>query len=105
MQTSQETFEAKHVFEAYCRQHGYQVQHYHCDNGHFADNGWMADAAHISHTIRFCGINAHHQNGLAKKAIGDLQEQARKTLLDTKARWPQAFILHYGLMLYVWHVM
>ena len=77
---------------------GCQAQHYHCDNGRFADNGWMADAAQRGQTISFCGINAHHQNGLAKKAIRGLQEQARKSLLHAKARWPQA--IHTSLWPY-----
>ena len=84
--TSRETIEAKHAFKMYCRQHGCQVQHYNCNNGCFADNGWMADAAHWGQTISFCSVNAHHQNGLVKKAIKDLQEQARKSLLHAKAR-------------------
>ena len=50
----------------------------------------MADAAQRGQTISFFGINAHHQNGLPKKAIRDLQEQATKRLLHDKARWPQA---------------
>ena len=58
MQMSAETIEAKHAFEAYCRQHCCHVQHYHYDNGHFADNGWMADTAQRIQTISFCGINA-----------------------------------------------
>ena len=90
--------EAKHAFEAYCRQHGCQVQHYHCDNGHFADNRWMVDAAQRGQTISFCRVSAHHQNGLAKKAIRDLQEQVRKSLLHAKARWPQA--IHTSLWPY-----
>lgn len=37
----------------------------------------------------FCGVNTHFQNGIAEKAIQDLQEQAWKQLLHAKARWPE----------------
>ena len=49
-------------------------------------------------TINFCGVNAHRQNGLAEKAISNLQEQARTTLLHAQARWPQA--IHTSLWPY-----
>ena len=47
-------------------------------------DGWMADTAQRGQIISFCGVNAHNQNGLAKKATRDLQEQARKSLLHAK---------------------
>ena len=58
----------------------------------------MADAAQRGQTISFCGVNAHHQNGLAEKAIRDLQEQGWKSLLHAKARWSQA--IHTSLWPY-----
>ena len=93
--------EAKHTFEAYCRQHGCQVQHYHCNNDRFADSGWMAGAAQKGQTISFCGVNAHHQNGLAEKAMRDLQEQARKAYSMQRLGDHRLFILCYGIVLYI----
>jgi hypothetical protein len=31
-------------------------------------------------TISFCGVSAHHQNGVAGKRIGDLQRRATALL-------------------------
>jgi hypothetical protein len=85
-----ETVEAKRAFEAYARSHGVTIKHYHADNGRFADNAFMQSVAESGQTISFCGVNAHFQNGIAKKRIRDLSEQARKQLLHAKARWPEA---------------
>jgi hypothetical protein len=39
-------------------------------------------------------VNAHFQNGIAKKMIRDLQESTRKQLLHAKSRWPKAIELN-----------
>ncbi len=43
-------------------------------------------------------MNAHFQNGRAKKAIRDLSESARKQLLHAQAKWPSA--IHLSLWPY-----
>ena len=35
-------------------------------------------------------MNAHFQNGIAKRATRDLQDQVQKQLLHTKGWWPKA---------------
>jgi hypothetical protein len=39
------------------------------------------------------GVNAHLQNGIAKRAIRDLLESTRKQLLHTRQCWPKAVSL------------
>ena len=39
--SSEETVQAKAAFEAYARDHGVTIKHYHADNGRFADNGHL----------------------------------------------------------------
>ena len=65
--TSKETIEAKRSFEQFAEQHGVRIEHYHCDNGHFADNDFKAACEMSQQRLTFCGINAHFQNGIAKK--------------------------------------
>jgi Reverse transcriptase (RNA-dependent DNA polymerase) len=86
--TSAETLEAKDAFEAYAKSVGVSIQHYHADNGRFADNLFLKSIKDKGQTISFCGVNAHFQNGIAKKRIRDLQEAARSQLLHAKHRWP-----------------
>ena len=45
-------------------QAGRNVKHYHADNGRFADNSFI-DAINTKYQkITFCGVGAHHQNGI-----------------------------------------
>ena len=87
-----ETVKAKRAFEAYASLHGVTVRHYHADNGRFAENLWLdAIQSHRpQQTISFCGVGAHHQNGVAEKKIRDLQENARTMMLHASLRWPEA---------------
>jgi hypothetical protein len=82
--TSQETVEAKRAFEIFAEQHGVQILHYHCDNGRFANNAIKQACESARQRLTFCGVNAHFQNGIAKKAIRDLCESARKQLLHAR---------------------
>jgi len=61
-----ETVQAKQAFEAYADSHGVKVLHYHADNGRFAENKWRNACTAKGQTLSFCGVNAHHQNGVAK---------------------------------------
>ena len=89
-QTSQDTLTAKQAFEAYARDHGVKIQHYHADNGRFVDNMWQESINKAGQTMTLCGVNAHHQNGVVEKRIRDLVSRARKMLLHAEARWPKA---------------
>ena len=66
------------------------IQHYHADNGRFIENLFKNDVIAQRQTISYCGVNAHHQNGVAEKRIRDLQDAARTMLLHAKHRWPSA---------------
>ena len=92
--TSTETVEGKLAFEAYARSMGVRICAYHADNGRFADNLFLKSVETAGQTITFCGVGAHHQNGRAEKKIRDLRESARKMLLHSMARWPQAVTIH-----------
>jgi hypothetical protein len=86
--------QAKTAFETLANTHGVTIKHYHCDNGRFADNAYLDHVTKSGHTISYCGVNAHFQNGIAEKRIRDLQERARKQLLHAKAHWPSAIELN-----------
>jgi hypothetical protein len=96
--TSQETANAKQAFEHFVQQHGVQILHYHCNNGRFVNNDFKNARASANQQLTFSGVNAHFQNGTAKKAICDLRESARMQLLHAWHRWPAA--LHLALWPY-----
>jgi hypothetical protein len=84
---SEETMEAKQAFEHFAEQHGICILHYHCNNGGFADNAFKNSCSAKGQRLIFCGVNAHFQNGIAEKAIRDLQESAQKQLPHVRQRW------------------
>ena len=80
-----------------------RIHHYHCDNGIFADTEFRAACKVTGQTIKFCGVNAHYQNGVAEKRIRDLRDSARSMLLLARHNRPGAitadlwgFALHYA---------
>ena len=64
-----ETIDAKHAFECLMEQHRVRILHYHRDNGRFADKVFVDDVRAAHQTITFCGVGAHHQNGIAERYI------------------------------------
>ena len=96
--TSAETVLTKQSFERFARDHGVKITHYHADNGRFADNGFIQACKDNNQGLTYCGVNAHFQNGMAEKRIGDLQEQARTMLLFVVHKWPR--MLSMGLWPY-----
>ena len=88
--TMDETIGAKHAFERLAEQHGVRILHYHCDNGRFANEAFVGDVRAAYQTITFCGVGAHHQNGIAERRIRDITENTRTSLLHAAHRWPKA---------------
>ena len=91
--SSEETIRAKEAFEMWALLFGVSIRHYHCDNGRFQDNAWKGHCTRQRQAITYCGVNAHHQNGRAERAIRDIQNTARRQLLHAKAKWPHAIDL------------
>jgi len=96
--SSEEMINAKLAFEQFARNHGVKIYHYHADNGRFANNAFKTACELTQQSLTFCGVNAHFQNGIAERAIRDLQEIARKQLLHARHRWPAA--VHLALWPY-----
>ena len=92
--TADETLEAKSAFESYAAEMGVVIKHYHADNGRFAEAAFMDHVKASGQTITFCGVGAHHQNGVAEHRICDITEHARTMLLHAAHRWPKAINAH-----------
>jgi hypothetical protein len=92
--TSEETLKSKLAFEKFAASHGVNIKHYHADNGRFKDKLLSKNIEEKGQTISFCGVGAHHQNGIAEKRIGDLQRRATMLLLHAQRKWPDAIDTH-----------
>ena len=77
----EQTMAAKEAYEQFTQTFGVSVRGYRADNGRFADKTWRNDCAEQHQELTFCGVGAHHQNGIAEKRIRDLCEGARTSLL------------------------
>ncbi len=96
--SAQETMEAKHAFERFSKAQGVTIKHYHCDNGVFVLRMFREEIKKCGQTIPFCGVGAHHQNGVAKRRIQDLSDSAQAMLAHASHRnlaitanlWPYA---------------
>jgi hypothetical protein len=88
--TLQSTLEAKLAYERAALTYGVKVQGYWADNGRFADTGWKEACENEHQRFDYCGVGAHHQNGIAERKIRTLSQGARASLLHASQRWPAA---------------
>jgi len=84
-----EALRAKQEFEAWSASHGIQISHYHADNGRFAEAVFKDDLRLNAQSIAFCGVNAHHQNGIVERQNRSITESARTMLLHAERLWPE----------------
>ena len=91
---SNETVQAKITVERYSEERGVHVLHYHADNGRFANKGLIDNCQLNNQRLTYCGVNAHFQNGIAKKRIWDLQEATRTSLLFALHKWLRMLSIH-----------
>jgi len=96
--SAEEAVQAKEAFENFAADKGVSIKHYHADNGIFASKGFRSAVALSGQTLSFCGVGAHHQNGICERRIQDLTQTARTALAYaaqrnpavTAALWPYA---------------
>lgn len=86
--SSSETIRAKQNFEQLALGHGVLVESYLADNGIFNKSKFVDHIREHNQLIRYCGVNAHHKNGVAERGIRTVSEIARSLLLHASAHWP-----------------
>jgi Reverse transcriptase (RNA-dependent DNA polymerase)/GAG-pre-integrase domain len=87
--TSHETLQAKHKFEATCRDMGVVIHTYHTDNGTAFNNREFAEELKTFRQVHsFAGVGAHHQNGVAERGIQTIMSMARTMMLHSAIKWP-----------------
>ena len=76
-----ETLLSKSAMEKVMSQAGRTVKHYHAGNGRVADNGFIDAVNGKDQKITFCGVGAHHQNGIIENKNKILTTGGRTLLL------------------------
>jgi hypothetical protein len=82
-----ETIRAKQAYEKFCLDHGVLIQDYLTDSGAFKANKFVQHIRESHQLLRFCGTNAHHQNGVAERAIQTISNMARAMILHACLHW------------------
>ena len=70
--TGESTLEAKEAFERAAAERGVPIKGYHADNGRYAEHMFKDDCNDKMQRLTFCGVGAHHQNGIAEAKIKQL---------------------------------
>jgi hypothetical protein len=83
-----ETIRAKHRFERSAIQGGVQILGYRGDNGIYRSRDFSNDLLRLGQSIKFSGVGAHHQNGIAERAIQTISASARAMLIHAMIHWP-----------------
>ena len=87
--TGESTMDAKLSFEQASATRGVSPKHYHADNGRFAESLFTKDCNAKLQKLTFCGVGAHHQNGVAENSIKQLTLTSRTILLHAQRHWPE----------------
>ena len=82
------TLVAKHQFELFAHTFSIKIQSYHADNVPFDNACLQEDIQLQGQSIKFSGVGAHHQNGVAERAICTITQWARAMLLHQILMWP-----------------
>ena len=62
-------FQAKYSFKQVAALAGVKIRSYRADNHIFNSDGFIADCNSQDQSLDFFGVGAHHQNGVAERAI------------------------------------
>ena len=86
--TTMETLQAKARYEKRMADMGITVKAYQADNGIFATRTFINNIESGLQNIKFSGVGAHHQNGIAERAIQSILSKAQTILMHAAIRWP-----------------
>ncbi len=64
------------------------MQMYHADNAPFRAEEFVRDCTNKEQKIDYSGVGAHHQNGVAERAIRTVTSWARTMMLHQVIHWP-----------------
>ena len=86
-----DTVISKRAFERAAKSCGVKVQSYHGDNGIFKSKEFQAALTKEEQQLKFSGVGAHHQNGVAERSIRTVTEKARTMMQHAYLHWPEEF--------------
>jgi hypothetical protein len=86
-----ETIKSKRAFEIQALGCGNVLEKFRTDNGIFTSKLWLDSLLSANQFQSLSGVGAHHQNGVAERAIQTVTLMARAMLLHMAIHWPDQF--------------
>ena len=68
---------------------GVTIKSYHSDNGVFSLQEFHAHCQALNQKLTFSDVGAHHQNGIAERAIQTVMNMARANMIHATLHWPK----------------
>eukprot|EP00804_Cyclotella_cryptica_P011604 CCRYP_020926-RA/>CCRYP_020926-RA protein AED:0.37 eAED:0.37 QI:0/0/0/1/0/0/2/0/251 len=87
--TASNTIRGKLLFEREAADVSVSVKQYHSDNGVFGSAEFCSHCQELGQTMRFSGVGAHHQYGIAERAIRTVTNMARVNMLHATLHWSE----------------
>ena len=105
---SGETIKGKHRFQSWAKRKGVILRHFRADNHPFNSKEFQDDFALFDQDITFSGVGAHHQNGVAERAIQTVTYWARAMMMHQLHHWPSEYnpnlwALAFEHAVYIWN--
>eukprot|EP00804_Cyclotella_cryptica_P029238 CCRYP_011659-RA/>CCRYP_011659-RA protein AED:0.83 eAED:0.83 QI:0/0/0/0.5/1/1/2/0/595 len=88
-----DTLRGKLLLEREAADVGATIRSIHTDNGVFNSKLFREHCTTQGQKLRFSGVGAHHQNGVAENAIRTISNMARANLIHASLRWPERSLL------------
>ena len=82
--STEETLKGKIAYERVAKQYGVKVKAYRADNLMFNDKDFMDRCEKADQKYTYCGVGAHHQNGIAEAKNKTVPYGARQILLHAR---------------------
>ena len=95
---STDTLVGKHAFEQLATSFGLSLNKFRGNNQIFNSKACLHAFSQKHRTIDFCGVGAHHQNGVVERAIKTVVSWASTLLIDAAIYWPDEVDLDLLLM-------
>jgi hypothetical protein len=89
--TADSTLVSKRAFERSAKSCAVKIKSYHGDNGVFKAKDFMDSLMQSDQELQFSGVGAHHQNGVAERAIRTVTEKACTMMQHSFIHWPDKF--------------
>jgi len=82
-----EAISAKQTLELLVLTFNCSIKHYHADNGIFTSNPFRQSYDQQKQCLTFCGVDAHHQNGITQCHTRTITERALTMLIHAMLCW------------------